>query len=163
MGWFTSENTTLSDIDRGRAAVKEFHNYAIANYSRNYKMTFNELIDRLAGQNKFFLEGLGLAINSTEMSDAKVSKAMRALADKGQGKLPTNWNSWFSVLKDEAVKVSFLDAATYTATESAKDIAHGFKEVGDVTLTTMKSVGVVLPLALTAAVLFVIYNKAKSI
>jgi hypothetical protein len=153
----------MSDIDQGRAAVVEFHNYATAHYAQNYKFSLAQMLDELNRQNKFLLEGLGLTIRTTEMTPPKVSSAMRALVDKGEGRLPANWNSWFTALKDENLNVSFVDAISYTAAQSAADVVHGAQAVGDAVIDTGKSLLVIGPLLAVAAIVFIGYSRTRQV
>lgn len=156
--------TSGGDAELGREAVVIFHNYCANNFS-SYTLRLEELIASTEAQKggRFFLEGMGMVIRETELSSSKVEDAMIALAKQGRGRIPDNWNTWIRVLGDEAAKVDWLDATAYTATETAKDLAKGAAQVGDVVLDTAKSIGVIAPLAITAALLFILYRKAKTI
>ncbi len=157
-------STSEIDTQRGRQAIMVFHNYCAANYS-SYRLSFDQLIAAVTSQKgaKFLPEALGQTIRETGMSLSKVDAAMIAIAKRGGGKIPDNWMAWLNALSDEASKINFIDAVSYTAIESAKDLANGAAQVGETILDTAKSIGVVAPLALTAAFLFIVYRKAKSI
>ena len=161
--FFGAGAVALSDEERGRAALREFHNHSVNRYGDVYRYTFDELLREATKKNKFLLEGLGLAINSMEMSDEKVNRAMHELADAGKGRIPADWNGWFTAVKDSAMKVSFAEVVTYVASESAKDVVAGAQEIGDAVITTGKSLLTIMPLVLTLAAVFIVYNKAKSV
>lgn len=156
--------TSEADSQRGREALVVFHNYCVNHFS-SYRLTFDQLLTAVTSQKgaKFLPEAIGQMIRESDMSLGKVEDAMEALAKRGGGRIPDNWMSWLNALADEASKVTFIDAASYVTVESAKDVAKGFAEVGDTILDTAKSIGFVAPLALTAAFLFIIYRKAKTL
>lgn len=88
---------------------------------------------------------------------------MESLAELGQGRVPSNSSVFFKALSDEAQNISWTEASKYVAVESAITIGHGLEQVGDVAIDTLKSLGVVLPIAIVGAVLFIIYSRSKSL
>jgi hypothetical protein len=154
-----------ADESAGLTALKEFFNYSVSEFSDFSYSNFDNFYSTVKAvpHSAFIAEGLGLAINSNEMSGSSVTAAMHALADQGGGKIPSSMNGWFSALTNEASKVNFLDATVYVAQTSAVDLANGAKYVGDQVIETGKSLLSIAPLALTAAALFILYRKSKSI
>lgn len=96
------------------------------------------------------------------MSEEQVKQAMYALADKGQGKLPTSIGMFVSYLSNQASEVSFMDALSYTAQASAVQVAQGVQEVGKEIIDTGKSVikykNLIL-LALASFGAYIVYQK----
>lgn len=162
MSWLDFSNQ-YSDSERGRQALTYFHNYALSHYPKNYKRSLEQLITEASAKNRFLLEGLGLAINSSEISDSKVEAAMSRLADAGQGRLPADWNSWFSILTSESVKVTFLESVPFVVTESTKDILKGTAQIGDAVLDVGKSLLTVGPILVLAAIIFIGYARTRQI
>lgn len=146
--------------DAGFRALKEFHNHSIMRYPENYSMSFDELQSRVG---KITQQSIGFAILANNFDQARVTESMDTLSDKGRGLLPQNKTAWFNVIKDVSIKVDFIAAVKYTVVESAGDIAEGAAQVGDAVLSTGKILLMVLPVAIPAAVLFVLYRKSKSI
>lgn len=149
-----------SDIDRGLSALKIFHNYSIVKYPQNYQIDFSYLQDLIRKQNKFAIEGIGLQANSIEISDSQLDDAMKKLADSTKGKIP-NWQAFGSAMSGRIQDFSYMEAATYTTTETAKDLAKGAQEVGNVAIDTFKSLGMFLPIIVVGGLAFYVYNKAK--
>ncbi len=174
MGFFSALNPFSSDSspgemiqftdaqcdDAGFRALKEFHNHSTLRYPQNYSMTFDELKSRVGA---ITIQSIGFAILANNFDQKKVADAMDALSDQGEGKLPATANSWFAVIKDVSVHVDFIEALKYTAVASAGDIADGAAQVGDSVLFTGKILLTVLPIAIPAAILFVLYRKAKTV
>ncbi len=156
-----------ADADVGRKALMSFHNYAISKYKQNYNRSFEQLLDELASNRviggPYLTEGLGLAINSNEMSDSKVRAAMEFLADKGQGRLPATSTAWFKALTDQSTSVSFLESIPYVAVESAKDVVKGTAEIGKAVIDTGKSLLTVGPILIVGAVIFIGYAYTRRI
>jgi hypothetical protein len=158
-----------SQIQKGREALTYFHNVSLT-YPAYKKLQFDELLNQVSGGGKkvtIFLEGFGFAIEQINdgyfFSTSRVKQAMESLANEGQGRVPTNNSVFFKALSDEAQNISWSEASKFVAVESAKEIGNGLVEVGNVTLDTLKSLGVVLPLAIVGAVLFIIYSRARKL
>lgn len=156
---------TPSDVDRGREALTEFHNYSVGFSS--YDLTYNELLQVVGGKHPdIFLDGLGLAIREIGMTTSQVKEAMRALADKAQGKIPPNQSAFFMALSNRIQNISTSDwllATPQLLLESGKDIAMGFKQVGEAVLDTGKSFLVIGPLLIVAGVVYFgfLYSKKR--
>jgi hypothetical protein len=163
MSWFNFQ--PQNDIDKARDAMVAFHNrmlkYPI------YTLKYEELISAVAPKSpQIFLEGLGFAISSIEMSSGKVQEAMEALADKCQGKIPNNQNYFFSALSDREMNINFMDwvkATPTIAADTAKDVGKGAVEIGNAVIDTGKSLLTIGPLVVVAAVLFIVYAKTREV
>ncbi len=169
-----STSQPQNSIDRGREALKYFHNQA-SRYP-GYKLTFNALIDTLgtARQSPIQLEGIGETVISLELSTGQVQDAMESLADQGQGRVPATPTVYFQALGNKKQEFSFIDATSEVAPEVAGNILKRVENVGTAALdtvdnatavisNTVKSLGVVLPIALVGAVLFIIYAQTKRV
>ena len=158
MSWFNFQ--PLNDIDRGREALKYYHNESVK--FPNYGLTFDELITRFGGSN--FLEGMGLVINSGEMSDSHVQEAMENLANQGQGRMPGNFSIFYKALSDREANLTVRDwvgGIPEISKNIASDIGKGAVQIGNAVIDTGKSLLVVGPLLIVAAVIFIGYSKVK--
>lgn len=112
---------------RGRNALAYFHNKAL-NYP-DYKLTLDELVDLLDSRSRNFTEGLGLGIVMSEAPERNVKAGMETLAVNGKGKIPaTNASFTQAIANNVASNISYVDALTFTATESAKQLGEGISE-----------------------------------
>lgn len=128
------------DIKKGSDALVYFHNQALR-YPENYSMSFDELKLKLSNMsNGNFLSGFGFAINSAEIPDSTVEESMIRLADAGNGKLPSRWMDFFNALNRDPSGFSF-DSVVSTIKSTASDIGAGLKQVGDVSIDTLKNAG----------------------
>ena len=161
MSWFSFQPE--NDIDKGRQALVYFHNESLK--YPNYSYTFEELLIAVGKSHQdIFLDGFGFAVTANDMSDSKVKMAMEALAHKTMGNIPSNNNTFFKALSDAQMELSPLDyikATPEVLFESVKDIGAGVKEFGDSTITTLKSLNAILPLAIVGGVLFVFISKVR--
>jgi len=162
MGWFSTQPT--NDIEKARLALSFFHNYSVGFPGYNY--TLDSLIEKIGGKYPtMFLEDYGFAINTIGMSVGQTQQALEALADTSQGKIPTK-TAFFQALSARVSNPTFMDyvgATPKVALESAGDVVMGFKEVGDAVLDTGKSLLVIGPLLIVAAVVFIGYSRTRQI
>jgi hypothetical protein len=129
-----------TEIKRGVDALTYFHNRALR-YPENYSISFDDLKIRLSEVSKGqFLSGFGFAIENSELSERDVRESMERLADAGAGKIPSRWNDFFNALHREPSGFSF-DALVSTVKSTASDIGSGLKQVGDVSIDTLKNAG----------------------
>jgi len=161
--------SSISDqINRGREALKYFHNASVKYPA--YNLSFNDLIDRVGGpepKGSIFLEGLGFAYetleNDSQIDPGRLKLSMERLADKAQGRLPSSNQAFFGALRDEAITTNFLDAAAFVGLETAKSVGSGFVQVGEAVTDTLKSVGMIGPLVVVGALLYIVFVKVKRI
>lgn len=131
------------DYLAGREALRYFHNASLKYPA--YTLTFEQLLDSYPYA---VPDGLGFAINSTEMSASRVKSAMEDAAKIAQGRLPA-FSSLFNALngRSEANDFSYLDALTETAKGTAADLATGAQTVGQEVLSVASNWKWILPLA----------------
>lgn len=155
----------MNDIDRGREALKYFHNSSVG-YS-NYGLGFDEMLTRVSkGRPDIFLEGVGLAINSIGMSDSHVRDSMEGLAKQAQGRLPANNSVFYKALSDREGTLTFTDWVKVTpqaAANTALDLAKGAQQVGDAVLDAGKSLLTIGPLLVVGAVIFIVVMRSKQL
>lgn len=116
-----------------------------------------------------YVDGVGVALRSVgyDQDQGKIVSAMQALATKGNGQIPTNGNSFFSAVQDQAQNFNFYDAAAFVVVESAKDIGAGVQAAGNAIISTGKGIlaykNVILigAAALVGFVLFERFGKKK--
>jgi hypothetical protein len=151
----------VNDIDRGREAVTYFHNASVG--KGQYSETLDSLINIVSkGTPDIFLDSFGFAISSIELSTSNVEAAMENLASHAAGQIPRQ-EAFFSALSNQAQDFGIADWLPYVAKESAKDVVHGAAEVGNAVIDTGRSLLVIAPLAIVAAVLFIGYAKTRQI
>lgn len=131
-------------VQIGKDCISLFHNESVIRFE-NYKVSLNELYDILTKRKggKAFLEGLGLGIKEADISVTKQNLAMKALAKKAQGKIPSNNSDFFNALIDISQVTTFEDIGTGAweiLKGSAADIGVGVQKIGDTTLTVGKNV-----------------------
>lgn len=145
-----------SDYLRGADALKRFHTAAKSLFPKNVNYTYDQLLVTLSKRTGqvAFVEGLGLAINSVGFSNSQVQTAMYSLAQKAMGKIPSKNGDFFNHLQDEGYKINFVDAVTFVAKESVKDIVVGAQAIGDSVLLTGKLLTYALPVIAGVVVYF---------
>lgn len=155
----------MNDIDQGRVAIKYFHNRS-ARYA-TYKESMDSLILKVGGKRpEFFLEGIGLTINSIGMSESKVKQAMESLANAGQGRIPANPSLFNKALSDRATNLTtgdWIGGLPEIAGQTAVDLAKGAQAVGDAVLDVGKSLLSVGPLLIVVAVIFIGYKRVRMV
>ena len=155
-----------TQIQKGREALIIFHNESLK--YPEYKLKFDEMLNQVSKKNPtIFCEGMGFAIENMDsgwfLSSSKVSDAMKKFASRAKGKLPSTMTPFFTALTNESAQVTWVDATGYAAVETAKTVGKGVMEVGDITLDTLKSVGMFLPLAILLGAGFIFYSKVRQI
>lgn len=152
-----------SDYEVGLNALKYFYNEQRSRFPKLALKSLDELVKVLESRKggKNFLLGLGLGINLGEIPEYRVRTAMETLAINSGGKIPLNNNDFRNYLINEATKVSYVDAVTYTVIESTKDITKGVAEVGETVLTTGKVISFIMPF-LPFIILYVLYRIVKN-
>lgn len=151
-------------IQKGREAIIYFHNDSVV--YPNYDLTLDELIYQVSkGKPAIFLEGFGFAIESLNtdgfFSGNVVKDAMEKFARRAQGRIPDNMSAFFNALSNEATQVNWVEATGYVAKDVAVQVGDGLVEIGDTVTTTLKSVGVILPILVVGALAFIVIEKSK--
>lgn len=150
----------MNDVQTGEKVLRAFHSYwrTQPNSGGVSYEKMMELLNQRRPGGSFLLEGIGLGVRSAEISDNRIDAAMRKLAADSGGRLPARNQDFFTYLSNEAVKIDFVDAAIFTAKESAKDIVKGAAAVGDSLIFTGKVVTFILP----AVILLFLYIYLKA-
>jgi hypothetical protein len=154
--------STQSDIDRGREALKYFHNQA-STYPI-YSLGFEQMIDTVSGGAKktpFFLEGLGFAIEQIDISTSKLKTSMENLADQGRGKLPATSQAFFKALSDEVQNINWITAAPEVVKGVAVDLVKGVAEGGESIIGVLKTMNVIIPIMVVLGVVWIGYSKIE--
>jgi hypothetical protein len=164
--------TTYNDYDdymRGRLALQHFHNAMVMYYPSNYKITFQELIEILSNRpmQKHFIEGIGLGIEVSKLTDKSVNASMTSLALKSGGKLPADNNVFKQSLINSAMKIDWIDMPVSVIKDTTADIIKGAKAVGDSVIEggkgindLIKNINVIIPAVLIVGlVAFIFANK----
>lgn len=114
-------------VKRGRNALAYFHNRALK--YPDYNLSLDQLVNILNSRSKNFVQGLGDGIILVDASEKNIKAGMELLADRGKGKIPaTNASFTQAIASNIADNISYVDALSYTAVESGKQIASGVSE-----------------------------------
>lgn len=155
----------MSDIDRGREALKYFHNKSAT--FPGYSESLDTLIDKVGGkQPTIFLDGLGFAVDSIGLSSGQVKEAMEKLASQGQGRIPAYNTAFFKALSDRATNLTTADwigGLPEIAGDTAKDLASGAQAVGNAVIDLGKSLTTVGPLLALAAIIFIGFQRTRKL
>lgn len=152
-------------IAKGREALIYFHNDSVIFENYNFR-SIEELADAVShGHPSIFFETLGFTIEQLNtdgfFDGGRVKDSMESFAKRAQGRIPDNMTTFFQALSNEAVQVNWVDAIPYVAKESAVKIGEGLVEVGNTAISTISSLGAVLPLLVVGAVIFIVVQKTK--
>lgn len=152
-------------ISKAKSALTYYFNQS---HRYGFAMNFDDFIKAVGGKfPNIFLENFGWTIQTLtldgQLTESKLRGAMEDLADRGQGKIPGSQTMWFQALSDKIQDYSFIDAAKFTVTESAQDLAMGIKDVGDGAITVLKSFKAIGPLMIVGAIIFIFYSRVKKL
>jgi hypothetical protein len=154
-----------SQIDKGRMALKYFHNQALK--YEGYNLKLDDLINRLGTpkQIPIHLEGIGDQIDMFQLPESKVEEAMEALADRGQGKVPPAGTStpYENAIGGKAGEVNWVDATAYVATDVAVKVGDGLQVVGTSVLDTFGTLFKIAPILIVGAVIFIVVRRTKEV
>lgn len=140
----------MSDRDQGLKVLRAFHRN-----SPSLSMSFEVFLATMwpdVKKREIYIDGIGFG--AREISDSRIESAMRNMATQARGRIPSKWQDFFTFLSNEAIKINWLDAAAYTFTESAKDIAGAAESVGNQLIFTGKILNFFLPVILIFLVLY---------
>lgn len=156
-----------NDVLKGREAYNYFWNEVQQYIPSN--ITATSYLDRITGSarnSQIFLDGLGFAINqiaeNTYFMSSKVQNAMEKLANDVKNKVP-NKNLFFDYLRDQSTQTNIIEALPSVVSGSAETLVQGAQQVGNAVIDTGKSLLTVMPLALTAAALFLLWSYTKKV
>lgn len=160
---YLPENPDIQ-IQKGREALMAFHNESLK--FSNYNLTFDALLSQVGKKHPtIFLESFGMAIEALNtdgfFSWGKVNQAMAVLANKGQGRVPTNQTVFFQALSNRMQDIDWAEASGYVAVETGKAVLDGAQAVGDTILDTAKSLNTILPLLVIGSIVFIVIGKSK--
>lgn len=163
-----------ADYETGYDAIIAFHNKSVTSYKENYHFTLVGLVKELSARRnqKFFIEGLGLAIQNADMSKSRAKSAMEVLAIKGKGRIPATNGAFYTALVDEAATPNWIDGSAFVLVESAKNVVTGVSHVGDAVINTgagilssaesiSKNLAWIVPLITIGGAILYINNTSK--
>ena len=164
----------LADYNRGYDAIIAFHNKMATSFKGVYNLSLVLLVKELSARRgqTFFLEGLGLAIQSSGMSKTQAQEAMQILASKSGGKLPASNGAFYTALIDEAATPNWIDASQFVLVESSKDLLEGASTIGASVIKTgegflsslesiSKNLSWIIPLIAIGGAGIYIFNMSK--
>lgn len=152
----------MNDFDVGTKVLKSFYKYA------GLKLTYEQMLERIQPnpiKRKIEIEGVGMGVNNVNddvvfLSDSKIDTAMKNLAKKSSGKIPSGIQIFFKYLQNEATNVTLIDALPYVVEESGKNLLSGAQALGDSLLTTGRILNFLLPLIIIVGLF--LYANQKS-
>lgn len=140
----------MSDSERGKVILRYFYD-RWKGYAGAFGISFEQLVTILKTRRpmggEVFITGLADAVKNAEIPESKVKAAMENLAAASQGKIPGANGDFFNALNGVAINYNFVDAASFVAVESAKDIAKGAQSIGNQVILTGKILNFLLPVA----------------
>lgn len=156
-----------TQIAKGREALIFFHNDSVI-YDRYTFKSIDELASAIShGHPTQFFEDFGFAIEQLNtdgfFGGGRVKDSMESFAAQAQGRIPDSSTTFFQALSSEAVQVNWVDAIPYVAKESAIKIGEGLVEVGNTAISTLSTLGMILPILIVGAVIFIVVEKTKRI
>lgn len=143
----------------GEKLLKAFHDEN-RNYG-GYKITFDQLkaILQARPNQKSFVRNFGGTISVANISESDAIQAMKNLARSSRGRIPARNADFTQAVVDKTTAFSFVDAVTYTAVETTKDVVKGVTEIGNTLITTGKWINAIFPVAALVVLYFVIKKK----
>lgn len=153
----------MSDKEIGLKVFQFLFKWNKSLYPKSFNYSFDVFLSKIQPDKKkldIVLDGVGFGVRSADMSDSKIDSAMRKLALQGAGRIPKNPYDVFKFLSNESTQISWVDAAAYVATESAKDALKAAESVGNQVILTGKILNFLLP-AIALFLVFVWINKAS--
>jgi hypothetical protein len=150
----------MTDREYGLKVLNSYWNYARSSYS-TFNLTFDQFLARIQPNLKkrdLEIENLGWAIRSNDISDSRISSAMKNMVGKSGGKVPSGIQPFFQFISNESTKINWIDAAVTVTGDSLADIAGGAQELGDSLISTAKILNFILPVVLVGGVLLLAYS-----
>lgn len=141
--------------DFGTELLKAFHG------ASNLKISFSQLVVMLESRpnQKNFLTILGGAVINSGSSQSDAISAMRSMGKKSGTRVPASNAYFMQAIVDKATEFSYVDAAIYTASETAKTVVHGVESVGNTLITTGKILNFIFPAVVLLALYFMFKKK----
>lgn len=142
----------MTEREIGLKVFKSLWNWIRTFNGHSFTLTFDEFLRDISRGNatklEIYLKNIGSAVKDNDISDSRIESAMRSMALSSNGRVPANPLDVFQFLSNETSQVTWrdtLDVISYVGTESVKDIAGGFEEVGKSIITTGKIINFLLP------------------
>ena len=148
----------MSSTDRslGENALRIFYEESKSRYGESFPYSFDEFLKVIDGRSKSYINGLGLGIAFTEISESRLRTSMINLAELSKGGIPKENNVFTQALQDQlqAFDVEFF---TEVAKETIEDSIEIIKVAG------IGITGTYLALGSIPVILFLysLYKKAK--
>lgn len=156
-------SSPTNDIASGQHALTYFHNEALK-YPQNYSWTLQQLFDNINTNSPSLIQSLGANIADSQATDSQVSAFMTALADQGQGEMPTLYSSFINFTVDLAeTNLSFTANVESGVAAGVTQVAGVAASVGNAAVVGVKGTLYAAPLIIGAAVLLFVYMQSKEI
>jgi len=148
------------DTQVGLDAMRIFHNRSLK--FSGYSYTFDGYLAAFGSGAMVYAEGIGLAIRSTGLSNARVKEAMEGLADQSGGRLP-KFQAYMNAIQGVAGQIDYIALTKDVATEVAVKTGEGLASFGENVLVTLKSLNVLFPIVIVGGALWIAYSKIKKV
>lgn len=133
----------MSDFEQGKKALEMFYNYS-KDYP-NFPASFSDFAALYGKKFEIYCDGLGLAINTNNLSNTQVSIAMKNLSDQARGKIPKDHNSYFAAIQGQAGKISYLDLTKTVVSDVVETTLDGAQSLGNNLIGILKIANFALP------------------
>lgn len=160
-----------TDIQKGQEALTIFHNTMTSQFPDSYSLSYDELLDQVSAtpdgtpQRDIFLDGMGTAITAINMTQGQIQDAMVNLANQSQGQLPKQ-SAFFKALSNRMSTLTasdWIQAAPQIALDTAATAVQGVQAVGDSLISTGKTLTMIGPALIVAAVIFIGYSWTRRV
>lgn len=151
------------DLQTGTKALRYFWDWNKRFNPNTFIFSFDEFLNFYGNKKNIIASGIGGAIRETGFSDSQVETSMRSLANSSKGKIPSAWYDYFKAFNNEVGKVNWIDAVSFVAVESSKDLLDGAVQIGDTLITTGKILKYIGPLLIIGAIGYIVFKRSKQL
>lgn len=149
----------MSNREIGLSAFKKFYDWQKVFFPREVNYSLDDLLNSYGNKKEIFINGVGDMIVNGNVSNSRLDTALRSLAKDSQGRKLKNPIQISNYIQSVESKIDWVDAASFVATESLKDVAGATESIGKSIITTGKILNFLIPVI---GVLFVLAWLNKS-
>lgn len=135
----------MSDIELGKKVFEAFWKWSRSFYGNAFPYSFEQFLAFYGKKTNIYLDGIGMGVRESGITNARIEIAMRTMAQASKGKVPENPLKMFDFLQNEATQINWVDAGAFVLIESGKTILKGAEAVGNSIITTGKIFTYLLP------------------
>lgn len=154
----------MSNYSTGLDAWQKFYNYQKMYHGTKVTYSLDEMLNSYGAIKKdIFINGWGDMISNGNVAPSRLDSALISLARDSQGRYLKNPIQVSSYIQNQTAKIDWVEAFTFVATESAKDIGNGAVAVGNSIITTGKILNFLLPVIVVGFLIFWLSNNSSKI